>query len=89
MIVVEQQGNIATITLSNPEKRNRLTVSAMRDMTQSLKELNSNPEVRVVVITGAGENLKNLALCISEDRTRPTVGFALPCTGCRSLSWLR
>ena len=63
MIVVEQRSNIGTITLSNPEKRNRLTVSAMQDMTRRLKELNSNPEVRVVVITGAGDK----AFCAGAD----------------------
>src|SRR5438270_2353868 len=45
---------IATITLNRPEKLNALAGHMRRDMAEALEHASSDPEVRVVVITGAG-----------------------------------
>lgn len=63
MIRLQYEGPIATITLNNPEKRNRLTNQAMLELGQSFRELNADEAVRVVVITGAGDK----AFCAGAD----------------------
>jgi methylglutaconyl-CoA hydratase len=45
---------VATLTLSRPEKHNALDGATTRDLRAALLALESNPEVRVVVLTGAG-----------------------------------
>lgn len=44
----------AIVTFNRPDKKNALTVQMYRDATQRLNEAATNPEVRSVIITGAG-----------------------------------
>jgi 2-(1,2-epoxy-1,2-dihydrophenyl)acetyl-CoA isomerase len=53
-INVDFDGGIATITLNRPEKLNAFAGHMRRDLAESLEHASSDPEVRVVVITGAG-----------------------------------
>ena len=50
----EQGEGIATITLNRPERLNALTFEVYRELTDTFAALRNEPEVRVVVITGAG-----------------------------------
>jgi enoyl-CoA hydratase/carnithine racemase len=45
---------VATITLNRPERLNALTFEAYRELTDTFAALENEPDVRVVVITGAG-----------------------------------
>ena len=45
---------VATITLNRPERLNALTFEVYRELTNTFAALRSEPEVRAVVITGAG-----------------------------------
>jgi len=63
MILVDQQDAIVTITLDNPAKRNRLSNQAMLDLSGRFREVNSDPDIRVVVITGSGAK----AFCAGAD----------------------
>ncbi|HEV8254614.1 MAG TPA: enoyl-CoA hydratase family protein [Vicinamibacteria bacterium] len=45
---------VATITLDRPEALNALTFEVYRELTDTLARLASRPEVRALVITGAG-----------------------------------
>jgi len=47
---------IATITLNRPERKNPLTLESYRELTDTFLALQHVNDVRVVVITGAGEN---------------------------------
>lgn len=47
---------VATITLDRPEKKNPLTFEAYRELTDTFLALQQTPDVRAVVITGAGGN---------------------------------
>ena len=62
-ILFIHQGHVATITLNRPEKLNAMT----KDMTALLEgfagECNSNNEIRVVILTSAGEK----AFCAGSD----------------------
>ncbi len=49
-------GAVATLSLNRPEKLNALTVAMYADLAQALQELDADPKIRVVVLTGAGGN---------------------------------
>jgi enoyl-CoA hydratase/carnithine racemase len=50
----QSASGIATITLNRPERLNALTFVVYRELTDVFAALKSEPDVRVVVITGAG-----------------------------------
>jgi enoyl-CoA hydratase/carnithine racemase len=50
----EQTDGVATITLNRPERLNALTFEVYRELTDTFATLRTEPDVRVVVITGAG-----------------------------------
>lgn len=52
----EVADGIATITLNRPERKNPLTLQSYRELTDTFVALQHVNDVRVVVITGAGEN---------------------------------
>ena len=49
-------GSVAFITLNRPEKRNALNDAVVRDVKSALRESSAKEAVRVVVITGAGQD---------------------------------
>ena len=53
-ILVSQEGETARITLNRPEKRNALSLGLMEELISSLETLGANPDVRAIVIEGAG-----------------------------------
>jgi 2-(1,2-epoxy-1,2-dihydrophenyl)acetyl-CoA isomerase len=53
-INVDFEGGVVTITLNRPEKLNAFAGHMRRDLAEALEHAGSDPEVRVVVITGAG-----------------------------------
>jgi enoyl-CoA hydratase/carnithine racemase len=50
----EVSGNVATITLDRPQAHNAMDTAAYREITERLRELDSDPDVRVGIVTGAG-----------------------------------
>ncbi len=50
----EKQGTVATITLNRPEKRNAFNDAMFGDLAAGLRQARHDPEVRVVVVKGAG-----------------------------------
>jgi 2-oxoglutaroyl-CoA hydrolase len=46
---------VATITVDNPEKHNRVPMAARTELAEMFEELAGEDEVRVIVLTGAGE----------------------------------
>ncbi|MBI4506816.1 MAG: enoyl-CoA hydratase/isomerase family protein [Chloroflexi bacterium] len=52
--VLLEAGPVATLTLNRPEARNALNGPHMRDIIGALRELDAAPDVRVVVVRGAG-----------------------------------
>lgn len=57
MIRSEASGGRATITIDEPERRNPLTNAAMADMAAAIHEACVDDAVRVIVITGAGDEV--------------------------------
>jgi 2-oxoglutaroyl-CoA hydrolase len=52
---VERDGAVATITLDVPGKLNRVSIEARSQLSDAFAELGRDEDVRVVVLTGAGE----------------------------------
>ncbi|CAA9290569.1 MAG: Enoyl-CoA hydratase [uncultured Corynebacteriales bacterium] len=50
----EQGGGVALLTLSDPDRRNAMTAEMGAVLSGTLAELGARPDVRVVVLTGAG-----------------------------------
>ena len=48
------EGGIATLTMNRPEARNALTLEMMDALLEALPRLSADPDVRLVVLTGAG-----------------------------------
>src|SRR5690606_25726841 len=54
-LLVGVRDRIATITINRPDKRNALNAVVRRELVEALDHLRSDDDVRVVIITGAGE----------------------------------
>lgn len=54
-ILIERQDAVALVTLSNPGKMNALTLSMWQGLREAMSQLSADPEVRCVVLRGAGE----------------------------------
>ncbi len=52
----ETDGPVATVTLSRPERKNPLTFESYAELRDTFRQLAFAGDVRVVVLTGAGEN---------------------------------
>ena len=53
-LLVERDGHVLTVTMNRPERRNALSPSMMDGMSAAWDEANANPDIRVVILTGAG-----------------------------------
>ncbi|HYY41316.1 MAG TPA: enoyl-CoA hydratase-related protein [Pyrinomonadaceae bacterium] len=54
-LLVEQRDRVATITINRPDKRNALNIKTRKEGAAALEELRADENVRVVIITGAGD----------------------------------
>lgn len=62
-LLVAVADHVATLTINRPEKRNALSWAVMGQLRDALAVAKADPEVRVVVLTGAGEQ----AFCAGAD----------------------
>jgi enoyl-CoA hydratase/carnithine racemase len=62
-VLVERDGAVARVVLNRPDRRNALSWTMVRSLRQVMSELRSDDEVRVVVLTGAGDR----AFCAGAD----------------------
>jgi enoyl-CoA hydratase len=62
-VLVGVGDHIGTVTLNRPQQRNPLSAGMLRDLLTALAWCRSEPEVRVVVLTGAGDR----AFCAGAD----------------------
>ena len=53
-LLVEKADHIATITLNRPERLNAISVPMLDALSAALVEADKDPDVRVIIITGAG-----------------------------------
>lgn len=53
-LLVEQQGNIVVMTLNRPERLNAISRMMLNELSAKMTEANKDPDVRCIVLTGAG-----------------------------------
>lgn len=63
-LVQDRRGAALWLELNRPERRNALTVELVRDLADAVAAAGEDPEIRVVVLTGAGT-----AFCSGGDLT--------------------
>ena len=87
-LIVENEGEVLTLSLNNPEKRNALTSEMMGALSAILEDVVNYDDLRVIIIRGAGsvfcsgadintwnpEELQELLFSLS-DCPIPTVGY--------------
>lgn len=79
VLLIEVSDRVATITLNRPESRNALNNELRRALPQAIADLDGNPEVEVLVLTGAGPafcaglDLKELGSGAHNPGARPDV----------------
>jgi enoyl-CoA hydratase/carnithine racemase len=69
-LTYEEVGAVAWVTLNRPEVHNAFDLPMIRELHECWRTLRDNDDVRVVVLTGAGDQ----AFCTGLDRTAAAVG---------------
>jgi len=63
VVLVERDGNVGILTLNRPEARNALSAQLSNELREGTQELDEDPNINVIVITGAGDK----AFCAGAD----------------------
>jgi len=71
-VLYEVSDAIATLTLNRPERMNAISGPMLARLTQLLIKANEDPQVRVIVLTGAGR-----AFCVGLDLVDATQGSGI------------
>jgi enoyl-CoA hydratase/carnithine racemase len=71
-VLYEVEGGIATITLNRPERMNAISGPMLAKLAQDLLKANADPDVRVILLTGAGR-----AFCVGLDLVDATQGSGI------------
>ncbi|MGM0643620.1 MAG: enoyl-CoA hydratase/isomerase family protein [Thermodesulfobacteriota bacterium] len=54
-LILETDNHIATITFNRPKALNAITVEVMEELDQALEQVRKDREIKVLVLTGAGD----------------------------------
>lgn len=61
-VLSRREGAIRWVTLNRPDRLNAMNGALVRDLTRTLEAINSEPDVRVIILHGAGR-----AFCSGDD----------------------
>lgn len=75
-LLIQKQGGLCTLVIDNPEKKNLLTTNCLLSLAQALEDLKNDPDVRVVILRGSGEEAFSAGYDISALPTKPTGDLA-------------
>ena len=65
-LILSRQGPVVHLTMNRPEKRNALSPQMLVLMARAWREIRDDPDIRVAILTGAGEQ----AFCAGADLGR-------------------
>ena len=71
MLLVDRDGPVAIVTLNRPEAMNALSKALRAALAQAMTALDADPEVKVIVLTGAGGRAFTAGLDLKELSTDP------------------
>src|SRR2546423_14105942 len=86
-LLYETKDRVATLTLNRPDRLNALGGTLREDLTAGLTRAIDDPDVRVIVITGAGKgfcaggDVKAMQDANHAGRPRPPPGRGAPARG--------
>jgi enoyl-CoA hydratase len=66
LVKVERDGAVATVTMNRPEAMNALSRGLRAQLAQVMRELDADPKIAVVILTGAGERAFTAGLDLKE-----------------------
>jgi enoyl-CoA hydratase/carnithine racemase len=82
-VVLEKRGQAFRITINRPEKRNAINSDVIAGITKGYRDAHDDPDVRVIVLTGAGDkafcagaDLVNTGAAFAFDFAKPNVDYA-------------
>ncbi len=55
VVLIETDGHVATVTINRPDKLNALNADVRSEFVAAFDALGTNDEIRVIIVTGAGE----------------------------------
>ena len=55
-LLSEISNGICTITINRPDKLNALNTTVMKELSSAIDDVYANPQIKSVVITGAGKS---------------------------------
>lgn len=73
LVLVERHGPVAVAILNRPEKHNAMSLAMKDAIMDALRELDMDPAVRVIVLTGAGDKAFVAGADIAEFKGRTLV----------------
>src|SRR5271155_4234006 len=82
VVQVHRRAAVAWVMLNRPETLNAINEEVRRELPRLLLELDEDPEVRVIVLRGAG----NRAFCVGADLKEKRPAIVPPHT--RGLAWI-
>ena len=53
-LLTSLENNILIVTINRPDKLNAINKTVMHELDQVMDEINNNPNIRSVIITGSG-----------------------------------
>ncbi len=62
-LLISRENHVGTVVLNRPERMNSLNTKIKEELALVIRDLSDDPEIRVVVLTGAGEK----AFCAGRD----------------------
>ena len=71
-ICLQRAGAVATLTLDRPQRLNAINKQMLGEMQHALDTVESDPELRVLVVNGAGGNFSSGFDLKEQMETRPT-----------------
>ncbi|MEN6348347.1 MAG: enoyl-CoA hydratase-related protein [Syntrophomonas sp.] len=54
-VILEKEGNIGILYINRPKAMNALNLATVREISQAIDEVKENEQVKVLIITGAGD----------------------------------
>ena len=94
-LAVERQGPVGRVTMNRPERHNAFDDTVIAELTETLRTIEADDGIRVVVLSGAGKSfsagadlnwMKRMAGFSAEENRRDAMGLA---TLMRTLAHLR
>jgi enoyl-CoA hydratase len=66
VLLVERDGPVATLTLNRPQAMNALSSALRRALAETVEALEADPDVHILILTGAGEKAFSAGLDLKE-----------------------